>query len=150
MMIRLLTLLLFLVVTTHSFSQSATFHFTFDHQAIMVKDLTKSADFYQDILGLEEIDNKTGNPQIRWFSLGEGKSIHLITGDNSKVVINKTIHLALRTPDFDAFVKHLKEQKIEFWDWEGERGKVAIRKDNAKQVYIQDPDGYWIEINNDL
>ncbi len=27
---------------------------------------------------------------------------------------------------------------------------VAIRNDGAKRVYILDPDGYWIEINNDI
>ncbi len=145
-------LLLFVIILCSAccFAQNSAFTFSFDHQAIMVSDLTKSADFYLNVLGLKEIDNKTGKKNIRWFSLGEDKSLHLITGDNSEVALNKTIHLAIKTPDFEAFVKHLEKMKIEYWDWVGAKKKVAIRNDGAKQVYIQDPDGYWIEINNDL
>ena len=150
MMIRPLLLLTALCYNTLVFSQANTFDFTFDHQAFMVSDLTKSADFYANILGLKEIDNKTGKSTRRWFSVGGDRSIHLIAGDNSKVVLNKTIHLALKTSNFEGFVQYLEKNQIEYWDWEGAKNKVAVRNDGAKQVYIQDPDGYWIEINNDI
>ena len=145
-----LLLSIFLLLNYAAIAQTNSFNFSFDHQAIMVKDLSVSAAYYKEVLGLTEIDNKTGKSHIRWFSLGGDKSIHLITGDNNAVALNKTIHLALKTPDFDAFVKHLEAMKIEYWDWEGKKGKVAVRNDGAWQVYIKDPDGYWIEINNDI
>ncbi len=142
--------LIALFISCAAFAQDNPFKITFDHQAIMVSNLGQSADFYHEILGLEEIDNKTGKSHIRWFSLGEDKSIHLIEGDDKNIRINKTIHLALSLPDLDAFVKHLESKNIEYWDWPGEKGVISTRADGALQVYIQDPDGYWIEINNDL
>ncbi len=65
MIIRLILLRTALCCNTLVFSQSNTFELSFDHQAIMVNALTKSADFYQNVLDLEEIDNKTGNSHIR-------------------------------------------------------------------------------------
>lgn len=120
----------------------------FDHQALMVKDLEKSANFYLDIIGLKEIFNATEKSHIRWFSLGEHNELHLITGDNTDLKLNKTIHLALTVDNFEEFLAHVKANKIEFSDYPGKVGAVSTRADGAKQIYIQDPDGYWLEINN--
>jgi catechol 2,3-dioxygenase-like lactoylglutathione lyase family enzyme len=49
----------------------------------------------------------------------------------------------------DAFIANLAAQKIEFEDWPGNKNKVNVRPDGIKQIYITDPDGYWIEINDD-
>jgi len=62
--------------------------------------------------------------------------------------VNKAIHFALTTLDIDLFVKRLEELKIDYSDWLGTINKDYIRKDGIKQVYFQDPNGYWIEINN--
>ena len=50
----------------------------------------------------------------------------------------------------NAFVKDLKELKIDYSDWLDTPNKDYIRKDGIKQVYFQDPNGYWIEINDDV
>jgi catechol 2,3-dioxygenase-like lactoylglutathione lyase family enzyme len=84
----------------------------FDHQALLVRNLDVSAGFYSEILLLQEIENKTENPAIRWFSLGNGIQLHLISGDNSGVVPKKAIHFALSVSDFDGFLKHLDSRKI--------------------------------------
>jgi lactoylglutathione lyase len=124
------------------------FNFTFNHMALSVKDVKVSADFYKKVLQLKEITNRTGHPARRWFSLGEDKELHLISDLKEPVTINKAVHLALTTKNFDAFVSRLREMKIKFSDWPGTPDVVNIRADGIKQVFFQDIDGYWIEVNS--
>ncbi len=124
------------------------FQLKYHHTALLVSDLDKSADFYGNVLQLKEIEVPYSNPILRWFSLGEDLQLHLVKDNYDGVKLHKAIHMALNTANFDAFVNHLKEKKIPYSDWLGEAGKVAIRGDGVKQVYVQDPDGHWIEIND--
>ena len=82
------------------------------------------------------------------MSLGADKELHLISTINEPFTINKAIHFALTTPDFDSFITQLKSHNISFSDWPGISNKITIRADGIKQVYLQDPDGYWIEVNS--
>lgn len=144
-----LILLLFVCVNKLAAQNQTDYSFTFNHQALSVKDVQRSANFYKTVLGLSEITNRTEQAGIRWFSLGQGKELHLISLlKEEDVKINKAVHLALTTPDFDAFVKSLDAAKVSYSDWPGNIGKVNVRADGIKQIYIQDPDGYWIEINS--
>ena len=58
------------------------------------------------------------------------------------------MHFALTISDFDTFIKSLDARKIAYSDWPGMPGKINLRADGIKQVYFQDPDGYWIEVNS--
>jgi len=130
-------------------SQSlTTFHLTFNHLALSVTDVNRAAEFYKNVLKLTEITNRTKLDGIRWFSLEEGKELHLISTVKEDVSINKAVHLALTTPDFDAFVKTLDQLKIMYSDWPGTEHMINIRADGIKQIFFQDPDGYWIEVNS--
>ena len=124
--------------------------FSFNHIALSVKDVDESIEFYQKVLQLEEIENTASDSKTRWLSFGEGKQLHLIPRPNSEIKINKAVHFALATSNIDSFVMHLKELKIDYSDWHDTLYKVHIRKDGIKQVYFQDPNGYWIEVNNDV
>ncbi|HEX4957280.1 MAG TPA: VOC family protein [Lacibacter sp.] len=144
-------LFLFLLLTQTTVvckAQEPTFTFIVNHQALSVKDLEKSAAFYSKVLGLAEITNRTGMPGIRWFSFAEGKELHLISTIKEPVQINKAVHIAVTTSKFDAFIKHLDLLKIPYSDWPGTAGKINIRADGIKQIFFQDPDGYWIEVNS--
>lgn len=121
--------------------------FTFNHLALSVKDLNRSAEFYINVFQLQEITNRTANPNIRWISLNDGKELHLIS-NAEPVTLNKSVHLALTASDFEAFLKRLGELKIPYGDWPGKANAVTTRADGIKQIYLQDPDGYWIEVNN--
>jgi lactoylglutathione lyase len=144
-------IVIFVLGMIFSFSSSAQknmFGFSFNHQALSVKDIEKSVVFYKTILGLEQITNRTQMAGISWFSLGEGKELHLVSTLKEEVKINKAVHIALTTPQFDAFVKHLETNHIPFSDWPGKANSVTTRADGIKQIYLQDPDGYWIEVNS--
>ena len=82
------------------------------------------------------------------MSLGEGKQLHIIPDMHSEIKINKAVHFALTTSNVNTFVKHLIDLGIEYSDWKNTLSKDYIRKDGVQQVYFQDPDGYWIEVNN--
>jgi len=123
-------------------------NFTFNHIALSVKSLDKSAEFYKEVMQLQEITNKTKIEGIRWFALGEGKELHLVSILKEPVTINKAVHFALTTSHFDTFIKNLNTNKITYSDWPGTLNKITLRADGIKQIYFQDPDGYWIEVNS--
>ena len=129
-------------------SSKTGFSIRFDHKAILVRDLGESARFYQNVLSLEEIENKTSLPNIRWFSMGVSE-IHLIEDKGHKVPDVKGVHFAFRVTDLDAFMQHLRNLKVPFGSWLGESNTTNTRPDNIRQLYFIDPNGYWIEVNGD-
>lgn len=119
----------------------------FDHYTIRVADLERSARFYMDIMKLKEIKNRTGKSTIRWFSMGDNAELHVTEGQNNDIRTTVCVHMAFRLKNFDLFIEHLQKNKVSLHNSKGERDKITIRTDGIRQVYFQDPDGYWIEVN---
>lgn len=141
------TILFLFLLPISVFAQEESFKLTFNHQALPVKQLKKTGDFYINILGFEEIEvTASQNPPKRWLMNHEGKQLHLITSDDQAptTIIN---HMAFSTADLDKVVTHLQKNKVDYWTDEGKKNVVRIRKDGVRQVKIQDPEGHWIEIN---
>ncbi|TRZ46322.1 VOC family protein [Robertkochia solimangrovi] len=148
-MAKIISIILFLFILGSSKAQNTADYTTnLNHIALSVTDVNQAANFYKKILNLKEITNRTEVEGIRWFSFGEEKELHLISTLKGKVITNRAVHFALSTSDFDAFLQKLKSFNIEYSDWPGTKGKIQIRADGARQVYFQDPDGYWIEMNS--
>lgn len=145
---KLIFLSLSLILGYHSNAQN--FKFTFDHYAINVNDLDSSVAFYQKFLFVEEIYDGTHKENIRWFSLGNNQELHIIEVQNLKLDIPKGVHMAVTLPDLDAYIEYLKKQKKDYYDWPGAKGQVSTRPDKIRQIYIEDPNGYWIEINDGI
>ena len=145
---KLSLLIITILFTASAMAQGNQFNFTFNHMALSVKDVNRSAEFYSNVLHLKEITNRTKIEGVRWFSMGADKKLHLISIIKENVTINKAVHLALTTANIDDFIKSLDKMKIVYSDWPGKPNTVNIRADGVKQIYLQDPDGYWIEINS--
>ena len=122
--------------------------FVLDHIALSVKDVELSVAFYQSVFRIEEVKNTASSSKTRWLALTDHKQIHLIPRPELEVKTNKAIHFALATPNFNAFVKHLKSLEVYYSDWRDTPKKDYVRDDGIQQIYFQDPDGYWIEVNN--
>jgi len=116
--------------------------FQFDHNNINVRDLDKSLEFYRQALGLVEMHRfEAGDKSFRLVFLGDGSSTHKLEltwlrdraepynlGDNE-------FHLALKVDDYDAAFKHHKDM-----------GCVCYENPGMGIYFIEDPDGYWVEI----
>ena len=123
------------------------FDLNFDHYTIKVEDLESSTTFYGDLLGLHRITNRTEKEHIRWFSLGNGTELHIVEGETEAIKKHIGVHLALKLSEFENFVEHLRSHDITPHDSKGNPNEITIRTDGVRQVYFQDPDGYWIEVN---
>ena len=121
----------------------------FNHQALLVNDLNQSGDFYNNILGFEEIEVGAGqNPPKRWFKSDDGMEIHLISTKEKLKSIPKGVHMAFSVKNFDLFINNLKGNNITYGNWRGDKNQIQLRDDGYKQIFFQDPQGYWIEVNN--
>lgn len=116
--------------------------FTFAHNNVNVLDLERSLDFYQRALDLKEVRRIA--PEDGSFILvflGDGVTPHRLEltwlrdrkekydlGDNE-------IHLAFTVDDYDAAYRRHKEMGVVCY----ENPKMGI-------YFIEDPDGYWVEI----
>ena len=121
----------------------------FNHQALLVNDLNQSGDFYNNILGFEEIEVGAGqNPPKRWFKSNDGMEIHLISTKEKLKSIPKGVHMAFSVKNFDLFINNLKGNNITYGNWRGDKNQIQLRNDGYKQIFFQDPQGYWIEVNN--
>ena len=142
-------LLIVTILLINMKSMSQENYLYFDHQALIVNNLQESGDFYLDILGLEEIPVGAGqDPPKRWFKTNNGKEIHLIQSVSEINELPKSIHMAFSPKNFELFIDNLKKNEINFSNWKGELNSIQERVDGKRQIWIQDPQGYWIEIND--
>jgi len=119
-----------------------------NHIAVYVSDLGKSSAFYESMLMLKKIEEPFKDGRHVWFTLGPAGQLHLIQGAKSGVLHDKNEHLCFSVPSISEFTDRLNAQKIDYVNWEGTAKAPTIRVDGVKQVYFQDPDGHWIEVND--
>lgn len=120
-----------------------------NHIAFSVHDLQKSTNFYLQLIGLDSIPEPFHDGRHTWFSIGDKSHLHLIQNPGPIIKPEKNKHLCFRVPSVDAFVSKLVKAGVSYEDWLGKKNSITIRVDKVKQVYLQDPDGYWLEINDD-
>ena len=121
----------------------------FSHQTIFVTDLNRSADFYEKVLQLKKISEPFHDGKHVWFRISEHGQLHVVSGAKEDIAHDINIHLAFSVTSMDAFTKHLDEAQVKYGNWAGSSKEPQVRPDKVKQVYLQDPDGYWIEVNDD-
>ena len=116
--------------------------FTFYHTNINVFDLDKSIEFYQKALGLTVTREKSAeNGSFKLVFLGDETTPHLLEltwlrdmdrpydlGDNES-------HLAMKVDDMEAALALHREMDC-----------VCFENLEMGVYFINDPDGYWIEI----
>ena len=116
--------------------------FRFAHNNFNVLDLARSLDFYREALGLTPVREKEAEDgSFRLVFLGDGHGPHQLEltwlrdrqepydlGENE-------FHLAFTTPDFDASLQKHRAM-----------GCVCFENPAMGVYFINDPDGYWLEI----
>ena|ERR1019366_7567872 len=119
-----------------------------DHTTVFVVDLARSTKFYQEVLELQPISEPFKDGRHSWFKIGPHSQLHVVSGAKAIIDHDINIHLAFRVPSLPVFMKHLDRLGIKYGNWTGEK-KLQLRPDGISQIYFQDPDGYWIEVNDD-
>ena len=116
--------------------------FTFNHFNFNVSDLEKSLAFYKEALGLEPVRRQ--GPEDGSFILvflGDGKTdfcleLTWLRDHPQKYDLGECeFHLAFRTDDFAA--AHALHEQM---------GCICFENHDMGIYFIQDPDGYWLEI----
>ena len=120
-----------------------------NHIAVYVADLKVATDFYKHVFDLEIIPEPFHDGRHTWFSIGPAGHLHIISGAKAAAVHDKNEHLCFSVASIDEFIAKLKAMKIDFENWAGEKQAVTNRVDGVKQVYFKDPDGHWLEVNDD-
>jgi lactoylglutathione lyase len=140
---RLVALFLALVVASTASAQQTSLQI--DHVAIYVADLKTSVDFYHDVLGFQRVPMPV--TFAAWLSMGNGVMLHVVAGRKEPVSNSKWDHLSFACDDMEKMTNALDAKRVH---WESMEGKAcpAVRFDGVKQIFIKDPDGYWIEIND--
>ncbi len=114
--------------------------FTFKHTNFNVLNLQRSMDFYKEALGLTEV-SRIENPDFTIVYLGDGVSDFQLEltwlKDRTEPydLGDEEFHLAFETDDYESFHKRHKEM-----------GCICFENPGMGIYFIQDPDGYWIEI----
>lgn len=122
---------------------------TLNHIALYVVDLKKSTEYYRDIVQIDTIPEPFHDGRHTWFTVGPHSQLHLIQGAKEGGVHDKNTHLCFTVQSIEAVIERLEKANIPYENWAGTGKTPTIRVDGVKQIYFQDPDGYWIEINND-
>lgn len=116
--------------------------FKIAHSNLNVKDLNKSVEFYKKALGLSEQsrinapdgsfilaflgdDSTAHNIELTWLRDKEGA---YDLGDNES-------HIAFYVDNYDSAYEHHKEM-----------GCICYENKRMGIYFIEDPDGYWLEI----
>ncbi|WP_256007312.1 VOC family protein [Pedobacter deserti] len=120
-----------------------------NHIAVYVADLQKATDFYKNVFDLEIIPEPFKDNRHTWFTLGPAGQLHLIQGAKPDQVHDKNEHLCFSVASMDSFVKGLDKMGIRYENWAGEVSTITKRPDGIQQIYFKDPDGHWLEANDD-
>lgn len=144
-------LILLLSYTSTLFAQdeATTLQTKSNHIAVSVTNLEESEEFYRDFLGLKQIDEPFNDGLHAWFDIG-GTQLHLIESADERRERSINNHLCFSTSEFESFVETLRENDIEFRNWAGDTNEITLRPDGVSQIYFKDPDGFWIEMNDDF
>jgi lactoylglutathione lyase len=117
-------------------------NFKFVHNNINVLNLEKSLKFYEDALGLKEVRRVTPvDGSFILVYLGDGETGHqleltwLRDWDRPYNLGDNEFHLAFVVDDYDAALKKHKEMNC-----------VCFENTAMGIYFINDPDGYWLEV----
>ena len=116
--------------------------FSFYHNNINVFDLEKSVDFYQKALGLSITKEKEADDgSFKLVFLGDNSTSHLLEltwlrdMDRPYNLGDNEIHLAMHVDNMEEAHAFHKEM-----------GCICFDNEAMGVYFIEDPDGYWIEI----
>lgn len=119
-----------------------------NHLAIYVVNMKQSARFYQELFQFDTIPEPFHDNKHAWFSIAPGVALHIIQGAPQPKEYFLNNHMCFSVAKTADYVEMLIQKGIPYYNSKGEKGQITTRIDGVKQVWINDPDGYFIEIND--
>jgi len=113
-----------------------------DHISVLVSDLARSCVFYEQVLGLNQIERPELGFAGAWLALGNGIDLHLLVLPNpdrmraSPAHAGRDRHLALRVQSLEQAIATLTQADVPFT--RSTSGRASI--------FCRDPDGNGIEL----
>lgn len=127
---------------------------TLHHVSIVTRDVERAVAFYRDVLGLETIPRPAFPVEGAWLACGD-RQVHLVRHEagtfRRRGVDNDDAHFAFRIDDFEAILTRLAAFGYRE-DAHPDDAKYMMVKRGGRagfdQLYILDPDGNVIEVND--
>lgn len=145
----ILSFLFLLSVNTKAQSNQQDVQVKINHIALSVTNLEESEQFYSEIIGLKQIPEPFGLGIHAWYDIGHAE-LHVIESADERKEHSISNHLCFSVQDMDTFIEKLVSNSVDYYDFEQNLGEITLRPDGVQQIYFTDPDGYWIEINDDF
>ena len=108
-----------------------------NHVTTMVKDTARAMKFYNELLGIKQIQSQVDNPAITWLQLDNGVMVHLIETEEAPAKPGN-VHHAFQVDDLEETQETLEKNGFTIL-----RG--GIRYDGQAYFFIEDPDGNSVE-----
>lgn len=122
---------------------------SFDHIAIYVRDLEVSKQFYSRLFHFDSLPHPVMTAyKFYWFSIGNHQAFHLVEGLKDTIAAPFMLHNCFSVPSIDAITKQLDQLSIPYYSGPDLKRGARLREDGVKQIFIKDPDKYWVEIND--
>ena len=116
--------------------------FQFNHFNFNILDLERSLKFYEEALDLKPVREKNASDgSYKLIFLGDGVTdfqlelTYLVDRTEPYDLGEQEFHLAFAVPDMEA--AHARHEKM---------GCICFENPSMGIYFIEDPDGYWIEI----
>lgn len=116
--------------------------FQFNHFNFNILDLDRSLKFYDEALDLKPVREKIASDgSFKLVYLGDGATdfqlelTYLVDRTEPYDLGEQEFHLAMMVPDMEA--AHARHEKM---------GCICFENPSMGIYFIEDPDGYWIEI----
>jgi len=113
----------------------------FHHAGFLVTDVERSAVFYENVLGLRPLPRPDLGFDGRWYDLGNGHQLHLMSVQQMPGRADPPRHdrhIALNVPDIQEVDIQLRLMGVQVSYGSGRTGTT--------QIFIRDPDGNTIEL----
>lgn len=111
------------------------------HVTMMVDDLDKACDFYEQVLGLEPVNMVPLDFPSQFYKVGERQQLHVTEWED---VHSFRGHVCLQV---DAFMPIFRKAKqlgvLDTGPW----GRTRMLPDGAMQMFVRDPSGNLVEIS---
>lgn len=148
-------------------SDSFPFKLNYHHVGIFVSDMEKSIKWYEEMLGYKLAFKKVfdlpkqGPTLMAWIKhdnhyielyeyekdpIGGGKQKPFTVPDYLGSLGTKHLCLYIDDAEFDDLKKYLEDKNCEFAVKHYWTEEETEKPDGCKVIYIKDPDGIWIEI----